>query len=39
MIVFKQNQGTGNNRFDSKTQKPTGPDPGNAGFDDHQHDA
>ena len=28
MNVFKHNQGTGNNRFDSKTQKPTGPDPG-----------
>jgi hypothetical protein len=26
--ALKQFQGTGNNRFDSKTQKTTGPDPG-----------
>ena len=26
--ALKQDQGTGNNRFDSKTQKTTGPDPG-----------
>lgn len=39
MTVAKQNQGTGNNRFDSKTQKTTGPagssgTPGSAGTSD-----